>query len=389
MTIRAGIQPLGVRPHMFMITDGAGVTGGIKFDPVMIGLTYAKAWEGQDAKAEDVDIYGFNINAKIGPVTPGFFAYNFNMNSYPIPNLAAAAGYGAYGANNTANMWWLGLYLDGKLGPIMLNFDVVWDTGKVRPRDGVLGFAVPNVKYNGWALQTKLEYPWEKFNFGGVFMYASGADLNKTSRAGLPGAGADGPANVGGVAPGSFTRKVGSYVIPPGSEEWAAWGESLILSNNYITATSVPLGLWPALNQYPAAMTRGAIGGTSILKFFAGFKPISWYKVTLQGMYIWDTTSHGNTLGDAVKPGVFGVGGNPVLRNDSSIGFELDLLQDIQLYANLKWSVGIGYLFAGKGMDQAVKTMTGGVPPFIVIPPYRNKSPDNPWILATMLRYDF
>jgi hypothetical protein len=389
MTLRVGIQPLGTRPHMFMATDGAGVTGGIKFDPVLIGLTYAKAWEGQDARAEDVDIYGGWINAKIGPVTPGFYVYNFNMNSYPIPNAAAATAYGTYNANNTANMWWLGLYLDGKLGPLDLKFDVVWDTGKVKPRDGVLGFAVPNVKYDGWATQIKLEYPWEKFNFGGLFTYASGADLRKTSRDGLPG---QAPADVGSVAPGAVSRKVGSYVIPPGSEEWAAWGESLILSNNYITATSVPLGLWPALNQYPTMMTRGAIGGTSILKFFAGFKPISWYKITLQGMYIWDTTSHGNTLGDALKPGVVGVGGNPVLRDDNSIGFELDLLQDIQLYANLKWSIGIGYLFAGKALDQGIKTMTGAVPPFIYWPVpigYRNKSPDNPWIMATMLRYDF
>lgn len=387
MTLRIGIQPLGVRPHMFMITDGAGVTGGIKFDPVMIGLTYAKAWEGQDAKAEDVDIYGINVNAKLGPVTPGFFVYNFNMNSYPIPNAAAATGYGTFNANNTANMWWIGLYLDGKLGPINLNFDVVWDTGSVKPRDGVLGFAVPNVKYNGWATQFKLEYPWEKFNFGGLFMYASGADLKRTSRTGLPG---EAPADAGAVALGSVSRKVGSYVIPPGSEEWAAWGESLILSNNYITATSVPIGQWPALNQYPTQMTRGAIGGTSVLKLFAGFKPISWYKVTFQGMYIWDTTKNGNTLGDAVRPGVFGVAGQPVLRNDKGIGWEFDLLQDIQLYNNLKWSIGIGYLVAGKAMDQSVKTMTGvPVPPFVNVVPYRNMSPKDPWILATMLRYDF
>jgi hypothetical protein len=402
MNVRVGIQPLGVRPHMFMITDGAGVTGGIKFDPVMIGLTYAKAWEGRDATADDWDVYGGNINAKLGPVTPGFFAYNFNMNSYPLAQFANGA-YGQLpgqawspytaatfpglfapfaGVNNTANMWWIGAYLDGKLGPINLNFDLVFDTGKVKRKNNS-SLTVRDVKYSGWATQTKLEYPWEKFNFGGLFMYASGADLRKTSRDGVPGQ------TVANTQFGAVNAsKVGSYVIPPGSEEWAAWGESLILSNNYITATSVPLGLWPRLNQYPGQMTRGAIGGTWILKAFAGFKPISWYKVTFQGMYIGDTTKNGNTLGDAVKLGT------TFPRNDSTVGWELDLLQDIQIYANLKWSIGIGYLVAGKALDQAVKTVAVGgplPPPFNYTTAYlgRNKSPDNPWILATMLRYDF
>jgi hypothetical protein len=399
MNVRVGIQPLGVRPHMFMSTDGAGVTGGIKIDPVMIGLTYAKAWEGRDATSDDWDVYGGNINAKLGPITPGFFAYNFNMNAYPSPQTANGFYGGLPGGilppplgpatqfvNFTSNMWWIGAYLDGKLGPINLNFDVVFDTGKVKVRDNV-NAVWRDVKYNGWAGQLKLEYPWEKFNFGAVGMYASGADLKKTSTGGLPG---QAVADAGAVPAGTLSTKVGSYVIPPGSEEWAAWGESLILSNNYITATSVPLGLWPRLNQYPGQMTRGAIGGTSILKLFAGFKPISWYKVTFQGMYIWDTTSNGNTLGDACRPGLVGTGGNPVLRDDKGIGWEFDLLQDIQIYANLKWSIGLGYLVAGKALDQQVKNWTGLVPtPTLGAPTYRNASPKDPWILATMLRYDF
>jgi hypothetical protein len=365
MTVRVGIQPFGTRPHIFQYTDGAGVTGGIKIDPVLIGLAYAKAWEGQDARAEDVDIYGVNISAKLGPITPGFFAFNYNMNSYPIPNAAAATAYGTLNANNTANMWWLGLYFDGKLGPINLNFDVVWDTGKVKAKDN-FSVVFRDVKYNGWALQSKLEYPWEKFNFGGLFTYASGADLRKTSRNGLPG---QAVADAGG-APGILTTKVGSYVIPPGSEEWSAWGESMILSNNYITATSLPLGMRPSNTVYPTMMSRGAIGGTWILKLFAGFKPISWYKITFQGMYIGDTTKHGNTLGDAVRP-------TGILRDDKTIGWELDLIQDIQIYKNLKWSIGLGYMFAGNGLDQRVAATL------------RNDSPKDPWILATKLRYDF
>jgi hypothetical protein len=375
MTVRVGIQPLGIRPHIFMITDGAGITGGIKIDPVSIGLTWGKAWEGQDARAEDVDIYGASISAKIGPITPGFFAYNFNMNSYPIPNAAAATAYGVNNANNEANMWWLGLYLDGKLGPLNLNFDFVYDIGKVKRRPATAAQVQwSDVKYRGWALQTKIQYPWEKFNFGGLFTYASGADLRKTSLTGNPGD----PVADATAAPGVLTTKVGSYVIPPGSEEWAAWGESMILSNNYITATAAPIGMWPNLGLYPTQMTRGAIGGTWILKLFASFTPITWYKVTFQGMYIGDTTKHGNTLGDALRA-------SGVLRDDKTIGWELDLINDIQLYKNLKWSIGLGWLFAGNALDQGVKDLALGIYPA----PLRNMSPKDPWIIATKLRYDF
>jgi hypothetical protein len=101
-----------------------------------------------------------------------------------------------------------------------------------------------------------------------------------------------------------------------------------------------------------------------------------WYKVTLQGLYIGDTTKHGNTLGDAVKGTTWGNWSN---RDDKTIGFELDLIQDIQIYKNLKWSIGAGILFAGDALDQCVNEA--------VVP--RNKGPKDPWILATKLRYDF
>ena len=201
-------------------------------------------------------------------------------------------------------------------------------------------------------------------------MYASGADLRKTRYDGQPGP-AGSVADATG-APAAFPRKVGAYVIPPGSEEWAAWGESMILSNNYITATATPIGMMPSLGTYGTNIQRGAIGGTWVAKLFAGFKPISWYKVTFQGLYIGDTTKHGNTLNRARR--VTGIN-----RDDNTIGWELDLIQDIQIYNNLKWSIGLGYLFAGKALD-LWEAPTGVI---------QNQSPRNPWILATKLRYDF
>jgi hypothetical protein len=342
---------------MFMITDGTGITGGIKIDPVTIGLYWAKALEGKDATADDADVYGLSLQAKIGTITAGGYAFNFNMNTYPLTSVQSV--YTATPANE-ADFWWLGLFMDGKLGPVNLNFDFVYDTGKVEKR---LSPATHDVKYSGWATQLKVDFPWEKFNFGVLGMYATGADLNKTSNAGLPG---DTTGN------GAKATKVGSYVIPPGSEEWAAWGESMVFSNNFVTATALPLGMWPSLGTYPGQVTRGAIGGTWIAKLYASVKATPWYKVTLQGLYIGDTTKNGNTLGDARNA-------SGHLRDDKTIGWEFDLINEIQIYKNLKWSVGAGILFAGDALDQY-----GGN-----VPCAPAESPKNPWILATKLRYDF
>jgi hypothetical protein len=373
MTVRAGIQPFGVRPHMFAYTDGAGITGAIKVDPALIALYWAKALEGKDATADDVDVWGINVNAKIGTVTPGAYFFYYDMNAYPFPATASITPPAPYGANiaaNTADMWWLGAYLDGKLGPVNINLDLIMDYGSVKHKDSAVALSAgadSKVKYRGGAGQLKIDFPWEKFNFGVLGMYATGADLKKTSRFGLPGQSVENPLGTG------FTRKVGGYVTPPGSEEWAVWGESMILGNNFITATALPQGMWPALAQatgtsYAAQMTRGAIGGTWVAKLYASMKATPWYKVTLQGLYIGDTTKNGNTLGDAVKT----TGG---LRNDKTIGWELDLINEIQIYSNLKWSIGGGILFAGDALDQ----LGAG----------RNISPSDPWIIATKLRYDF
>jgi len=357
MTARIGIQPFGMRPQIFNIVDGTGITGGIKIDPVTVGVYWAKALEGKDATADDADVYGLSLQAKLATITAGGYWFYYNMNTYPL-NLVQSV-YGVTGAGqNRADFHWLGLFADGKLGPVNLNFDFVYDTGKVERR---LDPAIHDVDYRGWATQVKVDYPWEKFNFGVVGMYASGADLNKTSRSGLPGS----------TDIGTATKKVGSYVIPPGSEEWAAWGESMFTGCNFITATALPVGMWPSLTTYPNQVSRGAIGGTWIAKLYASVKATPWYKVTLQGLYIGDTTKHGNTLGDARKLSGY-------LRDDKSIGWEFDLINEIQIYKNLKWSIGAGLLFAGDALDQYGGSIDN-----------RAESPKDPWILATKLRYDF
>jgi hypothetical protein len=131
-------------------------------------------------------------------------------------------------------------------------------------------------------------------------------------------------------------------------------------------------------------MSRGGFGGTAFLKGYGSVKAAPWYKITLQGLYIWDTTKHGNTFGTARK------NDGLTLKDDDCIGFELDLIQEIDIYKNLKGFIGMGYLWAGKAMDVYSGTAGWTGAPSATGPYYpRNLAPANPWNITTRLLYTF
>jgi hypothetical protein len=109
-------------------------------------------------------------------------------------------------------------------------------------------------------------------------------------------------------------------------------------------------------------------------KLYTSVKATPWYKITLQGLYVWDTTKNGNTFGNAVKM-------TGLLRDDKDVGFELDLINDIDIYKNLTFSFGGGYLWAGGAMDLRDRGL--------LAIPNTNFSPKNPWVIATKLLYTF
>jgi hypothetical protein len=398
MTVRIGAQPFGVRPNMVVYTDGMGVTGGLQAGPVTIIPMWAKILEGTDFASDDADMYGLHVNAKIGTFTIGGYGLYYNMNTYPfqfqvaqawgtVGGVAAStsASYGVV-VNGTqmADFWWWGAYVDGKAGPVNINLDFVYDTGKVRQKlptyaaasTTALSFnnSVPNVKYSGWAGRAKVDFPWEKFNFGVVGMYASGVDADKTSTSGLPGTTVAQP-YLAGI--GQVSRKVRGYVVPPGSEQSPSSQESIVMYSCFNAAADGGTGIAQEGNYQQ--VSRGAFGGTWFAKLYGSAKLLPWYKVTLQGLYIGDTTKNGNTLGTARKnPFVPAV--NQVLRDDKTIGWELDLINEIQIYKNLTWFVGGGVLFAGDALD-AFNGVNG--------PGGANVSPKTPWNITTRLLYAF
>jgi len=346
MNFRVGLQGLAVRPPVLLTTDAMAIVGTFKVDPVTIIPIFAKYVEGQNRASDDVDLWGIHANAKIDKLTVGGYGLYYNMNSYPLFNPAPTYG------TQTADFWWLGLYADGRVGPVNINFDFIYDQGKVKSRLS----DVRDVKYRGFATRLAVDYPWEKFNFGIIGAYGSGADTRKTAANGLAGS---------ETLDGDESYKVGSFVVPPATEAAAAFGESLVLFSTWLNRGDSGIGN----NLNYNTVCKGGLGGLWYAKVYGSAKLAPWYKVTLAGLYIGDTTKNGNTFGNARDA-------NDALRDDKGIGWEADLINEIEIYKSLKFAIGAGYLWAGKALD-----LYNGVD--------TNYSPKNPWQITSNLTYFF
>jgi len=373
MTMRAGIQPLAIRPFFFVGTDGTGVTGGINLDPLMLSPLYFKPLEGFDWVADDCDVYGLHASLKLGEFKLGGYGLFYNLNSYPLW-VATSQGftipsslYAYLNGTQTANFAWLGFYADGKAGPININFDVAYDWGRAKSHLTPTTVA-PNVKYSGWAARARIDYPWEKWNFGVTGMYASGSDTEKTSSSGLPGTTVQ-----SGASPASTTvsTKVNGWMVPVGSEMGAVNNESAVFYG--MEAGATPQGI--AINHNYDQVNKGGFGGTWFAKLYTSYKVAPFYKLTLQGLYIGDTTKHGNTFGNALYR-------DGTLRDNKDIGWEFDWINEFQLYKNLVFKLWGGYMWAGDAMDFWTGTRNAAGQPI-------NFSMKNPWAIRSRLLYTF
>ncbi len=363
MTARIGLQAFALRPNLLLTTDGMGINFAIKPDPVLIQFLYGKPVEGRVSNADDVDMYGLHANARLGTITVGGYALYYNMNSYPffVPSvvLTSPAGNAAilYTGTQQANMGWYGAYVDGKLGPINLNADFIMDYGKVR--GGTYGREVyPSVKYKGWMSRLAVSYPWEKFAFGASGAYASGSSTGKTSSTGLAGS---------STADGAFSTSVKSFVVPVGSEAGPAFGEGIVFYSSWVNRGDSGIG--NSLNY--SALSRGPLGGTWYVKPFFSVQALPWFKATVQGFYIGDTTRLGNTVGTARNS-------DGTLRDDKTIGWEGDIILEFQILKNLKYTAAGGYLWKGDGLY----FYSGN-------PAIGNLGPNNPWQITSNLTYSF
>jgi hypothetical protein len=367
ITVRFGLQPFAIRDTWFLYTDGAGIIASFKPDPVTINALWGKAREGKDASSDDGDLYGINAYAKVDTFTFGGYGTYFNLKSYPLNNSTLV-----YGANpsNRAYAWYFGGYFDGSFGPLKINTDFIYDTGKIKAGwDNAANLATlgasTDIKMSGWLAQGSFTWPWEMFEFGGGAMYASGADANKTSGAMLPGT---------TTASGAYSSKMSGFVVAPGSEPGpdAMGFGSVIYGHPYLSREPCFGNQTADYNNF----TSGAmVGGSWNARLWGAYKVAPWYKVTLQAMYIGDTVSNGNWFGNARKyPGT----ASTLLKDSDSIGFEATLTNMFQIYPNLTAGLVGGYLWAGSALAEFYVPGLGA-----------NKEIDNPWMVGTRMVYSF
>jgi hypothetical protein len=366
--IQAGIQPIGIRPSIFMSTDGPAITAAMKIDPLWIKLIYAKALEGKDWAADDDNVYALETNVRAGTFTIGGYYALFNWNSYP-----AAAGEGSACADAkacdptskaspavqasayTSNASWVGLYMDGKAGPVLLNFDIAYDWGNIKDRSDVKAVKADKVKLSGWGAILNVGFPWEKFLFGFQGLYGSGADQQETAGKSLPGA----------ATPwGTVSTKNSAFLVPGGTE--ASNTHALVVDGGGINRGNT--GFEPAADYH----SRSGFGGLWIAKLYGAFQVSPIFNTRLELMYIGDTTKNGDTIGNAKD-----TSGNP--EDNNQVGIEVDWLNSLSLYKNLTWQFGVGYLFGGDALNYAVIGAANGT----------NKKPKDPFVITTNLTYSF
>jgi hypothetical protein len=349
--IQAGIQPIGIRPSIFLSTDGPAITAAFKFDPVWVKLIYAKALEGKDWAADDDNVYAAEANVRVSTFTIGGYIADFNWNWYPAASEAGPAS----NPLASSNAWWAGLYFDGKAGPVIINFDLCYDWGSIKDRRQLVAARADKVKLSGWGGILNVGFPWEKFLFGLQGIYGSGADQNETAAIPLPGA----------ITPtGAVTTKAKAFLTPGGTE--GSNSHALIIDGAGINRGNT--GFNPA-NDFHG---RSGFGGLWIAKLYGAFQVSPIFNTRLELMYIGDTTKNGNTIGNSV-----GTDGLPT--DDNQVGIEVDWLNTLSLYKNLTWQFGIGYLFGGDALEYAV--IGGAVGD--------NKKPKDPFIITTNLTYSF
>jgi hypothetical protein len=349
--IKAGIQGFSVRSHALLFADGPGVEVNSQAGPVKFNLYWYKPEEGRDWKSDDTDIYGVQVWVPgLLPVTPGGYILYMNSNNYPIRSATYVIGVGeTYPAGTRqADLYWIGAYADGKIGPVALKTDFIYSGGDAESRSIGNG---SDWDFGGWMFfaDAMFTLPMEMpIDIGGTFMYATGDDTRELQKA----------------APQDQDRE--GFVVPPGSEEPYIGDWSIVM---YASAINDGVRMSNLASGTGAAL--GKAGGTWFAKMYAALKPVDWLKVKAYAMYIGDTTDNGNTLGNAVDPTE-----TTGLEDETGIGIEVGAIADIQIYKNLKYSVGLGYLFAGDALDTVD---AAGL----------NQSPDDPWAIVSQLIFTF
>jgi len=294
MWARVGIQPFAIRPAVFLYADGAGITGRANFDvndgKLTLGAGWGKVREYDYTDDYDIDVYY------------GLLDYKKKGFGFGLYGLYQFSDY--RGDTEDIDMWWVGVYSDGKVGPVNYNFDFVYDGGSDDQTD---------VDYSGWLVRAVVTYPYEKFKFGLGGMYVSGDDDDDAD-------------------------DMEEFKGPVGSESTQILTDSVIVVGGWGSSAG---GIGNAgFQKTPSYWPENDWGGFWGVRLFAEYKALDWLTLMGQVAYWGDTTEDGDTFGDDAD-------------DDDDIGWEFDVGARINIYKNLVLRTAFGYLIAGDATDTA------------------------------------
>ena len=347
--LRIGRQAFAIRPNVFLLQEGAGISGRMKIDPVTVYVGWGKIYQGNDYLADDWDIWMWDISAALKPAKVGIFgAYQDFRQTAPVtptnPYGVWASSEGSPGADmGDLHLWWIGGYVDGKIGPIKGSLDFVYNGGE-------FDWDSPGATdwdYGGWLVRLVGSYVWNNWTFGLGFKYASGEDINDFLRDG----------------------DVKGYVGPYSEMEDVPRSDLLVME-----------GAW---NQFmkvgqSVGMTGFTSGGYWFVRPFVDWQALDWLKLRFQFAYIGDTVDDGDLLTCQLDPTT----GN--VKDNDDIGWEIDLGAVINVYKNLRLNLGFGYLIAGDALDETWQfTDSSGRAV------NDNESVDDPWMTFAEIVYTF
>jgi hypothetical protein len=349
---RVGLQPVAIRPWIFMYCDSPGVSLRTMIDPIKLSATayYVKMADPSTLSAvEGAEFYAIDTKMPLSfgsvNIAPGvFFAYE-DIRATALDPLGGFAQDPMWMLTwpEDTTLWWLGVNFDGGVGPVKYQFDFIYNGGEIT--DWLA--PVWDLDVSSWLVSGQVSFVFKKFEVGVAGKYITGEDHS-------------------GVPAGTST----TFYLP-GERNWTPTGyasEALAVSGDFIVFDNG----W--FTNGPGWPGMGLIDGPSCYwpgiwnaRMFVYYQATDWLRLGAQFGYIGDTVSGFNT--------VTGYGGDAIgndADDDDSIGWEFDFGVNLQLYKNLALETGFGYLIAHKALSQA-----GGY------------APEDPWALQSRLMYFF
>jgi len=330
-----GYQEFGTFGTVFFDTSFTkpGAKYFIPAGPVTIMLAYDKQKEqevpaswaspGGNAMDRDKDEYYIAAVYKKGNIEAGML----------IEYLRDATTRSTATTSRQMKLWLIDPYFKGKFGPVFLETELIYGTGKIRAYDDAQT-TVGDVDLSAWGFYLHARADISMFYFGGIFAAVSGDD------------------------PSSPDKVEGTIASSGGFLAGQNWSPTLIFKNDDHATQNGSLGGAVYGSSSVAGVTRGGAkwDGSSnatnqfmdniwFYQLYFGVKPIPKLDIVAKISYAyadkkpWATPATLGTIG--------AVGDSNTEYNSNTYGTEVDLIATYKIYDNLQYMVGFGYFWTG------------------------------------------